>query len=596
MNRNTFSQTIEQLQNEFATVTENYSYLLERAVTNPEGGKWSPDYVQSIKPYYSEIEEKKLPLNSLYDTPESTGSDSLVLVLANLGQPELIREYYGEGTFYDNLYFRNETETTRYQIYCSSGEVKPILIERLLQDEGGYPECYFVYANGNGQVITYEKEEGSVIARMYTLAGDALNETGRLRIIEEGGSVERIIDMVTNATVYDAGTVDKPLSELLSEYQDLVLKMIEEGLAAAAPDADDIQGMVLEYFPERPFPPSIGLPTLSDKSQWEGESPLYWFNAVESKLFYECEFFHADRTDEMLNTKLQEMEFEDVVQIAEEFYLTLSKRITASEAIRSLVGAGEEFFCTAHDYTAGTDLELLRKYLPEPVFQEIQAEVSSYEQAYEQSVRENEYNLLAEELMSGARSRVEDIIDAHRSGSYERRYGIGARYSINPFNSTRNNGPAKFDIDEQLSRQNLAGIAPYYLAYDLVDGRIVAISSIREDVITGTTYFAYGDAIVEQFDVTPGKNDTAEETLVCYRKLVQIDGVKQECITVSRRNIEIDTYERDESSNNVTVSSLRKFRESNQDPTPVAYLAEYAQDGALRKYTFHAPHDQPTVN
>ncbi|GAA3933856.1 hypothetical protein [Litoribacillus peritrichatus] len=381
-----FSNQLKQLALEFESMTDNYPHLLEQAISDPESGKWSPDYFTSLEPYGSEIQHKTPPSRLLVNSPEVLSSDTLSLVLLGSHGAELVRTFYGDKIYYDDIYIYDDNAIKRYQIYHSDGDTKPVLIELLVLTEEGSPSQFLTYYDGASLIINYTSNNQGILSKSYIPSDGALKEYKTMRIDFEDGQVKEIVDLANSSLIYSLEEAAKPLSTLLAEYQDRVMAMIIAGLKERPPEAEDVSGMVLEYFSESPFPPSIGLPTASERAKWKGDSVIWWFNAADMEYFYECEFFYQDNSDELLNAKLEELDFDYVVDIVDAFYLELAGRIVNSPEIRALLSADDNFFCTAHDYTCGTDLGLLKKFLPNSLYQEIESEVGAPEELGEDQV------------------------------------------------------------------------------------------------------------------------------------------------------------------------------------------------------------------
>lgn len=581
-----YLKTVEALQQQFEALAETRSFLLEQAITDVEQGQWSPDYVQSIQPFYSELVDKKSKFNTLLCSPDDS-EDECVLVIEHQSKPEYIVEFLGGEVQYESLYFYRDNTVTRCHLYKNAELVTPISIEQLQLDDDGLPLLFTEYRDGASRQIHYKWDNDQVTTQSQYLHDGQLVDYEAFTIELSEGSVATIIDSKTGASAYSAKQAQASIEDLLDDYQEVIYQLMIEGLQKQPPEGEGIIGMVLEFFPERPFPPSIGLTTKADRNSASDEYPLGWLNAAELEDFYECEFFYEDRNDETLNAKLEALGFDETVRLSEAWYQSLCKRISESKEIKSLVNANDYFFATAHDYTSGTDLEILENYLQPELFQSIKADLEKFTESYQEKVDNNPFVIKANTFKQSVYDRLADIKTQHSQTNFEQRYSLSGSYSIDPLAWALNDNKRQFSLDNLILRP-MAPVATEYYVYDILDGQVHAITNIQDGKPVSRIHLIYDTEATEQISIDLEATDEHPNgSMNEYLRVEHGNGQKQRCYSLNRYFLDLEEFTTNDAGQIVKITRSKHFLEHALDRTSSDIEVSYTESGELEQMIHH---------
>lgn len=585
-----YLSTVEALKQQFESLEENRGFLLEQAITDVEQGQWSPDYTQSIQPYYCEINDKKLKSHTLLASPKDC-NEACVLVIENNAKPEYVVEFLGPKVQYESLYFYSDKAITRCQLYKNATQIKPITIEQLELDDQGSPLTFTEFRDGASRQIHYVTEGNRIVTKSYYLYEGKLVEHEAFDIHLADQQVSKIIDTKTGATVFSVEQSQASISELLENYQNTIFQLIIKGLKSNPPESQNIIGMILEFFPESPFPPSIGLTTQKDRNAAADDYPLGWLNAAELEDFYECEFFYEDRSDETLNAKLKALGFEETVRLSEIWYQTLCKRISNSKEIKGLVGANDDFFAIAHDYTSGTDPETLENYLTPEMLEAVKTDLFKLADSYQEKVNDNPFIIKANSFKKSVYERLAGIKSKHAATKFEQRYSTHNYYSINPFKWASKDNSRQFSID-QLALRPLPPETETYCVYDISDGRIHAITQYNKSVPIAREYILNGNEAYEQIIIDIGiSTDYPDGELQGYTRVDHIDGQPQRCYTLNDYFLDVEEFHSNKAGQIVSIVRSSHYLESAANDSSTDMDISYTGTGELENITHHLPGD-----
>lgn len=581
-----YLSTVEVLKQQFESLEENRDFLLEQAITHVEQGQWSPDYTQSIQPYYCEINEKKLKSHTLLTSPEDS-EEACVLVIENNAKPEYVVEFLGPEVQYESLYFYSDKAITRCQLYKNATQIMPITIEQLALDDQGSPLTFTEYRDGASRQIHYVTEGNRIVTKSYYLYEGKLVEHEAFDIHLADQQASKIIDTKTGATVFSVEQSQASITELLENYQNTIFQLIIKGLKSNPPESQNIIGMILEFFPESPFPPSIGLTTQKDRNAATDDYPLGWLNAAEMEDFYECEFFYEDRNDETLNAKLKALGFEETVRLSEIWYQSLCKRISESQDIKSLVNAKDYFFAIAHDYTSGTDLEILENYLQPELFESVKADLAKLTESYQEKVDNNPFVIKAKTLKQSVYDRLADIKTKHSQTNFEQRYSLSSSYSIDPLAWALNDNKRQFSLDHLILRP-MAPVATEYYVYDIFDGQVQTITRVQDAKPVDCTYLIYGTEANEEISIyLEATEEYPNGRMHKYLRVEHHNGQSQRCYSLNRYFLDLEEFTANDAGQIIKITRSKHFLEHAPDRTSSDIKVSYAQSGELEQMIHH---------
>ncbi|MDN3638781.1 hypothetical protein QWY82_08175 [Simiduia curdlanivorans] len=565
-------ELLSKLTKEFNSLAENHSHLAHSAVSHPESPHYALKFYASINPIGSELEHKKPATLETVDSWEKLNGELGLLVFLGEHGPEMVREYLDQHVYYDNLYFYTKNTISRCEIYHKDGTSKSISIQRLILDDTGKPTVMLEINQGSPLITTYRvSEEKMYVASCYPFEG-AWKKHQNLTVSYLDEKILYIVDEKSGAHLYSLNDQDSDLDSLIDKYHNTALDLIISGLSDSPPEFKDVCGVVLEYMTESPFPPSIGLPTYGEREGKQYEDyALGWLNAAELHNFYECEFFSSNRDCETINARLRELEYEEVQTIAERFYIRLSKSITTSKDIRKILDTRADFFCTAHDYRYGTDLDILEKYVSKELLNACAMEIKRSEDADAKAVASNPNRAEAYRLLEIGSVKLPALVNAFNCGKYELRYGVYGQLSIRPISLEQ----GSFEINKDTATISPASLYNDYRIYHLNDGQLQAITYMSGSEAHQRTYFGQSEEGIEQIEVNLNTGE-----VVRYKFLEMRNGKAIKYVAVDEVIFNSETYEY-EGDTISRITMLQDYIEFPTDPSQLDYLLTYNDAGAL---------------